>query len=375
MRDPIRLILGLLAALVVAPVGAEGGGSGPDSFGPDLHEWQFDDRPGEHPFSHPEWFTPSFLDLREDLEAAQAEGKQGLIVYFGQANCPYCEALMDVNFTEPDIVARVREHFRVIALDIWGSRKVTDFQGRTLTERAYAVRAGTNFTPSLMFYTGEGTQAFRMRGYYPPYRFRAALDYVIGGFHEDERFRDYLARANPPPKFELEDMNFEPFFEKPPYILDRSRFPADVPLAVFFEQRACHACDILHTDPLGAEATRTLLQDYQAVQLDMWSDTKVITPDGTETTARAWADRLGLVYAPTVVLFSESGEEILRVDSVLRLYRLNGILRYVLEDGHEDYTSYARWRRGERLPEAERSSSPGQTSAREPEETDSEAPS
>ena len=36
---------------------------------------------------------------------------------------------------------------------------------------------GTNFTPSLVFYDADGNIALRLRGYYPPYQFRAALEY------------------------------------------------------------------------------------------------------------------------------------------------------------------------------------------------------
>ena len=105
---------------------------------------------------HPEWFKLSFLDLREDLAEAGRAGKLGIIVYFGQEHCPYCQALMQVNFGLEDIVRQTREHFDVIGIDIWGSRTVTDLEGNPLTEREYSIREKTNFTPSLIFYDGDG---------------------------------------------------------------------------------------------------------------------------------------------------------------------------------------------------------------------------
>ena len=308
-------------------------------------EATFDDRPGLRDIHHPAWFKQSFLDLREDIREAAASGRHGVIVYFGQDHCAYCEALMTVNFgSETDIVEYTRRHFDVVAIDIWGSREVTDPAGRVSTESAYAEREKTNFTPSLLFYDTTGREALRLRGYYSPYRFRAALEYVVDGYYRVEALHEYLARADPPPKFDMADLNEQPFFTLPPYALDRSRVTAQKPLVVFFEQRNCHACDILHTGPLDDSKTRELLGRFDVVQLDMRSDEPVWTPGGARVQARDWASSLGLYYAPTLVFFDERGEEIIRVDSVVRLYRLRGVLEYVLERGYLQAPTYQRWR-------------------------------
>ena len=46
----------------------------------------------------------------------------------------------------------VRENFRIIQLDLWGSREVTDFDGTRLTEKALAERWGVIFTPTIVFF-------------------------------------------------------------------------------------------------------------------------------------------------------------------------------------------------------------------------------
>lgn len=304
-----------------------------------------DDAPRATDNEHPAWFTETFLNLPDDLNSAQARGKKGLIVYFGQTHCAYCEALLRVNFEqEQDIVRYTQQHFDVIALDIWGNRPVTDFDGNELEEKTLAEFEDTNFTPSMIFYTDDGVEALRLRGYYPPYKFRGALKYVAEDYYRTESFADYMARANPPPKFDLEDMNDQDFFEPPPYGLDRSRFAADRPLVVFFERHNCHACDILHSDPLEDPDTRRLIGEYEAIQLDIWSDQRVITPSGKRTTASDWASELGVFYSPTLVFFDEQGTEVFRIDSVVRLYRLRGVLEYVLEKGYEVAPTYQRWR-------------------------------
>ncbi len=343
----------LLAWLTLWAPGAFAAATPSPSAGFDIRS--IDDVPMRRGVEHPAWFKESFLDLREDLREAIAAGKRGLIVYFGQEDCAYCEALIQVNWgREQDIVAYTRAHFDVVAIDIWGTREVTDLRGEVLSEREFAVREQTNFTPSLIFYDREGREALRLRGYYPPYKFRAALEYVADGFYRIESLRDYLARADPPPKFDLADLNEEPFFDPPPHALCRRRFPADRPLVVFFEQRECHACDILHSDPLQDPTTRALLDRFQVVQLDMSGDTPVITPAGERLRARDWAEALGLFYAPTLVFFDEQGHEVFRLDSVARLYRLRNTLRYVLAKGYRE-APLQRWRedRQRRAQEAE----------------------
>ena len=160
-------------------------------------ELQFDDTQLEETLDYPDWFKLSLGDLNDDLAEARAAGKKGLIVYFGQNRCAYCERFFEVNLGDPGIQRYLRERFDVVPVDIWGIDEITDTNGKTYTERELSLRYKTNFTPSLVFYDLAGRPVYRMRGYYPRYQFRAALHYVAEGFHRVERFRDYLARADP----------------------------------------------------------------------------------------------------------------------------------------------------------------------------------
>jgi thioredoxin-related protein len=294
--------------------------------------------------TYPDWFNDPFLDLPADLAAARDAGK-GLILYFGQKRCAYCHQLMDVNFgTEEDIVEYTRRHFDVTPIDIWGVDEVTDLRGRMMTERAFALREGADFTPTLIFYDEAGNQVLRLRGYYPPYQFRAALEYVADEHYRRESFRDYLARGENRMVFDAADLNDQPFFQAPPYNLDRSRIPAERPLAVFFEQGDCHPCDVLHGQVLRERALAQEFASFDSVQIDMWSQTPLITPSGERTTAQRWADDLGLYYAPAVIFFDERGNEILRVDSVVGFYRLRNVLNYISSKAYLEQPSYQRWR-------------------------------
>lgn len=310
----------------------------------DRDAYHFDDFPLAEPLTYPAWFKQSFLDLPEDLKDALAQNKRGIIVYFGQHRCPYCQKLMKVNFGLRDIVAYTRQHFDLIPIDIWGIDEVTDLEGTVLTERQYALRENTNFTPSLIFYDQHGKKALQLRGYYPPYTFRAALEFVADGHYQQESFQHYLARGDRTRTFELGDLNEEDFFVPSPYALERHRLPGERPLVVFFEQTDCHACDVLHTEPLREPAINRRFHELDVIQLDIHAETPVITPDGQMTNAQQWAKDLGIFYTPSILFFDEQGKEIIRVDSVVRFYRLRNVLNYIASRAYLSHPSYQLWR-------------------------------
>jgi thioredoxin-related protein len=310
---------------------------------PDDKFIEFDDTLLEEVLVYPDWFKLSIGDLNEDIKEAVKAGKTGVMVYFGQKRCAYCEQFLKENIGAPDIEHYIREHYDIIPVDIWGIEDIVDTNGETYSERELSLRYKTNFTPSLVFYDANGKPVFRLRGYYPPYKFRAALKYVTEGFYKEEKFKEYLERAEPGSFFMLEGLTERDFFSEPPYDLDRTKKPAEKHLAVFFEQGDCHACDLLHSGPLNEVETLEEINKMEVVQLNRWSDTAVITPDGKKTTAKQWANDLDIFYAPTIVFFDRNGKEIIRIDSVVQYYRLWGVLDFVNKEIYKtdvDYQAY-----------------------------------
>lgn len=146
-----------------------------------------------HPYAIeiPSWFAVTFLEFPEDVKDAAREGKR-VMVYFGQDGCSYCRRLMEVNFTQPDIVAKTRRHFVAIALDILGDREVQWLDGRRMSEKQLTRALGIQVTPTLLFLDEQGGIVARLNGYYPPARFSAVLDYAAGLAGKGQRFEDYL---------------------------------------------------------------------------------------------------------------------------------------------------------------------------------------
>jgi len=310
---------------------------------PDDDLLAFDDTQLEEELVYPDWFKLSLGDLRDDLEEAKLAGKKGIITYFGQKRCAYCEQFFKTSLADEDIKNYLQQHYELIAFDIWGIEDIIDTDGKEFTERELSLRYKTNFTPSLVFYDADGTPVFRLRGFYPPYKFRAALQFVAEGFYKKETFAEYFERANPGEYFLLGGLTERDFFEEPPYDLATLKNNHKA-TAVFFEQGNCHACDLLHSGPLSEELSINELDKMNVVQLNMWADTAVTTPKGKKMTAKEWAKSLELFYAPSILFFDEKGNEIIRVDSVARFYRLWGVLDYVNQKGYEKSKDYQQWR-------------------------------
>jgi len=306
----------------------------------------FDDYPLEEQLHLPEWFSLSFLDLQESLDEALKDGKKGIILYFGRKDCAYCKSLLEVNWGDPAIVRFTQEHFNVIAINVRGDRTVTDFNGKTWSEKSFAANKRTNFTPSLFFYNAKSQLALKLPGYRPKYQFRAALEYVADAHYHRESFRKYLNRAEAALSFGSEELNEHDSFLSPPYNLNRRKDPAKKqhnPLVIFFEHPRCHACDILHGDTLSKSEVTEKLSKIDVVQLNSMSETSIITPDGKHTTSKKWAEDLNLTFAPSLVFFDETGKEILRVESVIRFYRLNNVLHYVINKEYKNYPTLQTW--------------------------------
>jgi len=151
------------------------------------------------------WFVESFLELKDDLAEAKTSGKR-LAIFWEQRGCPYCREMHTVNFADPEINDYVRSHFAVLQLNIYGSRKVTDFDGQELEERTLARKYGVVFTPTIQFFPddpaavvgkpGNTVEVARMPGYFKPFHFLSMFEYVFDKEYKKQPFQAFLqARA------------------------------------------------------------------------------------------------------------------------------------------------------------------------------------
>ncbi|MDY0007841.1 MAG: thioredoxin fold domain-containing protein [Spongiibacteraceae bacterium] len=294
--------------------------------------------PGYH--DKPEWFKNSFMDLNEDVAEARAAGRR-VLLYFYQDGCPYCEKLLRENFGDAAIAAKTQRLYDVIAINLWGDREVTGMDGAGVTEKQFAERLKVMYTPTLLFLDDAGAPLLRLNGYYAPERFDIALDYGARRETDDLSFRDYAARragARP-----VSQLQANPLFLAPPHALARNRVAAQRPLLVLFEQADCAACAEFHREILARPESRALLQRFDAVQLDMWSDATLVRPDGKRSSAAEWARQLNIQYTPSLVFFDEQGKEVFRTEAYLRTFHIQSVMEYIASGAYRRQPNLQRY--------------------------------
>ena len=291
--------------------------------------------PGERAIEIPAWFASSFLDFREDVKDAAAQGKR-VMLYVGQDGCPYCKRLMEANFSQRDIVALTRRRFVAIALDLWGDRETTWMDGKPRSEKELGAWLRVQFTPTLLFLDERGAVVLRLNGYQPPARLRAALDYASGAQAGGEDFARYLQRVG---MKEVGGAAPEPgLFREPPVRISRRGSPT----WVLFESRDCEPCAELHA-AMKAEAMRAYARRLDAVRVDAFGTRSVTSAVGSAMTEAELARSLGITFTPALVFLGDDGREVFRAEGYLRAFHLESVLDYVASGAYRTEPSFQRF--------------------------------
>ncbi|WXU00835.1 MAG: hypothetical protein Ctma_1569 [Catillopecten margaritatus gill symbiont] len=290
--------------------------------------------------STPDWFKTSFMDFSEDLEEA-TDNNRHIMIYFHQNGCPYCAKLVQDNFHDKQLVAKLQKDFDVIETNMWGDRDLTDWTGKEFTEKEFSAHMKVQFTPTLVFLDTKGNTVLRLNGYQSIDKMHATLDYISGKTYLKQSYASYMNNLK---KDKTGVLNIHSIFESGPHLLTRNQaMPAQKVLAVFFEEPNCVECDVFHKGLMSLKQTQDYLKQMQVVRFNALSDEKLITPAGKRTTAKAWYDALKLTYKPAIVFFNENGKEIIRKDAYFKQYHLHGIMTYILTGAYKKQTNFQRY--------------------------------
>ena len=112
---------------------------------------------GEDGLHKQPWFSVTFKDLREDLNAASEQGKR-LAIIIEQRGCIYCRKMHTEVFADPEIKKLISDNFLVVQYNMFGDEEVTDLDGETLTEKTAVRRWGYVFTPTIVFLPEEAPE-------------------------------------------------------------------------------------------------------------------------------------------------------------------------------------------------------------------------
>lgn len=111
------------------------------------------------------FFHQSFGNLKEEAEAARAEGKLGLFVMFNDPDCPWCSKMKATVLSQSQVQEYYRRHFRPLHIDTRGDAPVLDFTGREMAEKDFAFKEHrVRATPVFIFFDLEGKPVMRYTG-------------------------------------------------------------------------------------------------------------------------------------------------------------------------------------------------------------------
>ncbi|MEZ5810347.1 MAG: thioredoxin family protein [Rhizobiaceae bacterium] len=149
-----------------------------------------------------EWFSITFRDIAEDIEAASGSGKR-LVLMFEQRGCIYCKEVHETVLTDPQVRDYIKANYMVVQYNLYGDEEVVDSDGEVLTEKTAARKWGILFTPTMMFMPeaasgGENAKNAAvaiMPGAFHKGTFLDMFTWVREkGYETDEGFQQYHAR-------------------------------------------------------------------------------------------------------------------------------------------------------------------------------------
>lgn len=298
----------------------------------------------------PDWFKPSLFDLQGDLQDARESGKRGILLFFSEKSCSYCNAIITTTFKQPDIEKRIRANYDTIGIEVFSDIELVDTRGKTHWSKDFAVQEKASFTPTMIFYDTSGTRQLRLVGYQSPDKFRGVLDYLEGGHEKKQSLRHFLRQRD--------NKSSNIGSAATPANSDFSRLK-DKPLLAIFESNNCQKCQQLRS-MLKAPVIHSYSERLTIAFINSDDSTaRIVTPASQNLSPRDWANQLGLIHSPALVFFDEQGKEAVRVDTDILVDKngkdvsdddahiidnLRARLQFFLDKGYQTLPQFQRWR-------------------------------
>jgi len=250
------------------------------------------------------FFAQSFGDLPEELEEAKQAGKLGLMLFFEQEGCPYCERMMKNILNRPEVQDWYRERFVSIAVDINGDVELRDVDGITLPSKVFAEHRRVKTTPTISFLDLNGAEVYRrVTMVSSADEFLMMGRYIAEGRYTDTTWKDYAAEhpqvLNSATVRQVVDFREE--------AARATEYGEAILLAVTRE--GCSYCAKLRREILspmvrsGEYTGRVLIREMM-----MEPSAAVTDFNGRSTSTAEMAARWGVEITPTVLLLDTTGE-------------------------------------------------------------------
>lgn len=142
---------------------------------------------------HEYFFHQSFADLPDELRQATAEGKIGIMLMFGNDECPWCSKMKATIFNQVPVQEYFRKHFRIVEIDTEGDAPMVDFSGKEMAQKDFAFRVHrVRATPVFKFFDLKGVELVKHLGTAKSAEeFLWLGEFVVDGHYKNERFAVY----------------------------------------------------------------------------------------------------------------------------------------------------------------------------------------
>jgi thioredoxin-related protein len=111
------------------------------------------------------FFNETWGDYHEEIAKAKQEGKDGIMLFFEQAECPFCHYMKTNVLNQPKVQEYYRKHFLLFSVDIEGDVDITDPHGKSMKQKDFAFKEErVRATPVIAFYDTSGKRVYRYIG-------------------------------------------------------------------------------------------------------------------------------------------------------------------------------------------------------------------
>lgn len=147
--------------------------------------------------------------------------------------------------------------------------------------------------------------------------------------------------------------DYPSWFKKDPFLeldseLYKARQAGKKGLMVLYTTKGCSYCDVFIKKSLGDPVIAAMVQaQFDAVGLEIFDDTDMVDPSGTNTSVKKFASIEDVEFSPTLLFYGEGGERLLKVTGYQTPTRFKQILGYLAGEYYQTeslasyFTKYA----------------------------------
>lgn len=110
------------------------------------------------------FFQSKLGDFQAELDTVKKENKKGIFLFFEMEDCPWCARMKASILNQSTVQDFYRSNFLVYSVDVKGDVPMVDFNGKSTTEKAFALENRVRATPTMLFVDGTGKILTRFTG-------------------------------------------------------------------------------------------------------------------------------------------------------------------------------------------------------------------